>query len=624
MQKLLILARSCATYKALMTVAALRIGSDESEKIPHRIVDPGMFNDASRLFGELSGWIDRELVAVHFPEDDAIVLVDEVNPDSLNPIASGDWQPAMAMLILAFPEVQWVFGCSGKSGNSGDDEWNAIRRWHGIKAFLSGVEGSPLFDGSGLRQWVLNKAKNGVENGLQLAPFIPIRKQWSAAIDDEASYAYLNAYICYRFGFRSWAVNSNRLFKTLFDESALPAKPADLTLEDFYLGFPDKESKVHYADLTERDKQLVKLKDVKRRYFVTADHQKETAPGSDSNGNKSYLRTLREAGRGGLVVRKPTPGIFTLWRETKLDRELETFDEEDRRRLGFAPGYIWPPCSSKRGSGDGHSAPGRLLQVSESLIARATRLINNHVDSVPQAVRGAVMASLAQELLGDRTPTTAREALELKHRFEVLAECQFGGVEFNINVNPRFEEINKEMHNLGEWFNHRRREDSLLNGELAIISRLMAIFRDHDELNEAEECRRKMRDLHRMIWLRHYGPSVWLFWPLRWYIEKLAGSLRAMCWMILLSLIVLVVMNAGYDILYPDPNKLPLPVTVTEIWLESISESVKYFVGGEPWTAGDGNSWISFKVIVSSFAALWGFLHLGILISHIYRLVSRT
>ena len=187
MLKLLILAQHHVTCEALRAVAALRVAEDEVKKIPKRVIDVSIERSSSTLFRELSGWIDHELAKIHFPSDELVVLVDAVKPDSLNPIAADGWDATLAMLILAFPEVRWIFGSSRVSKDAGEG-WQSVLQWHGLKAFLLRENSSQLFDGSGLRQWVLKRAKE-YEKGNH-APFIPLREHWAAAIDDEVTYAY--------------------------------------------------------------------------------------------------------------------------------------------------------------------------------------------------------------------------------------------------------------------------------------------------------------------------------------------------------------------------------------------------------------------------------------------------
>ncbi len=606
MQHALILAQSEFSRDALRAVAALRLG-EEADDIPAKLTNVAGEVQASDAFCEVSGWIEGHLGDVRIPQDECVILVDTVRPADLNPIGSDTWNAAIAMLILAFPEVRWIFGVS--CGLQDDDSWEPIGQWHGLEAFLGGVLGNPLFDGTGLRDWVRERAKaTGLGSD---AAYIPMRPEWAAAIDDEATYAYFNAYICYRFGFRAWAVNSDRLFHKIFDEPN--SKPAALTLEDMYLGFADRSNEHHYSNLKERGECSAKgLKKVGRRYFVTTGHHRGAVIGPQDISNAAVLRELQVTDRGGIVVLKPIPGIFALWEKTELIDKLAAFDEDGHQQRGHAPGYIWPPARLVDHAGDNqsrHSAPGRLLQVAEHLIARAERHIAG-VSNVPEAVRGAVMASIAQELLGDRTPTTARDALELKHRFEVIAECQFGGVELGIDLTPRFDEIKREMYTLGEWFSPMRRGASELNGELILVSRLLTIFRDNDQLDAAEKCRRTIRDLHRATWARRLGYRAIPIWPFRIYIEKLVGSMPLLFGAILGWIAVFF-----FAFLNNDPELG---------WAKSLSLSVNSFVGGSPFMPENKDVGVAYKVTVSVVSVLWGYLHIGLLISNLYRIVSRA
>jgi len=624
MFKVLIIAQSRITSEALRAVVASRIGQDEVQFCSSRVVKIGYFKEASELFCELASWIDKEIELIRFPHDQTTVLVDSVKADFLNPIGAGVWDAAIGMLILAFPDVRWVFGVT----YGGDKHW---KQWHGLKAFLDGYFANPLFDGSGLRQWVLKQAKNdgGGRNAEgSLVPFIPIRKEWAAAIDDEVNYAFFNAYICYRFGFRCWAVNTNRLFEQLFDDQkSSNQSSASLTFEDLYLGLPDKDSKVHYSDLTDRDEHLPALKKVAHRFFVTTCHQHGVVHGLDPGRNGEVLRDIRETGHGGKILLKPIPGIFTLWHLAGLNQDLVSFDEDGHRRLGFASGFIWPPEPSSsmiNVSPNGHSAPGRLLQISEFLIARAHYLWSTGVNSVPQSVCGAVMASLAQELLGDRTPSTARDCLELKHCFEVLAECKFGGVESNISVSPRLVEIESEMHKISEWYNDHRRIASWLNGQLQLLNRLSGIFNNHGELEEAEACRRRVRDLSRKLYANRTGwwtqPIVWL----RWYIEKLIGSTKLLLIAIVGWFLLFFLINITVDTFAQHTIELADLINF-HFWINILTESLKHLNGGDRLSSGNQvQTWGGLRSVISIIAASWGSLHVGILITHIYRLYSRS
>jgi len=322
------------------------------------------------------------------------------------------------------------------------------------------------------------------------------------------------------------------------------------------------------------------------------------------------MNQLRARNRSGLEVLKPVSGIFALWKSVRLDRELKGFDAATGRHYrGLAPGYFWPPLPDRDGDSvratTGHSAPGLLLLVAETLIDRAERLIDN-VRNVKDAVRGAVMATSALELLGPRTPTTARDALELKHRFEVLAECQFGGIEYNLQLDERFAEIKKETQLLGAWYGRRAREIAVLNAELAILSRLVTIFRDYNEFDEEDMTLQRVRSVQRGIWRRRVGPAAWLVWPFRAYVEYLLGSTVRFATALFLWL-------TGLTLIFwaaaPDENLA-----------NALHMGVTTFFGFDPPGTGKAEGMAFAAGLIGAFS---GFLHLGIFISRLYNLISR-
>lgn len=572
---------------------------------------------AMRLEGEALATLDGRIT----------VLADSVRVSDLNAVgAPGGWDRLLALLILAFPDVRFVFGVASGLTDKERAKWNAR---HGL-ASLFGPTHSPLFDGLGLRARVRRiTAEHEVtndENGkLKVAGWIPQRKQWAVAIDDEPMYAYLHAYVAYRHGYRAFAVHSMELGDALLkgveaNNTGWNLSTPKLALEDYYLGFPDKEENLkfehqslHLARLEERTKYWCRLGSGDLvRHFITSGHGRSQGP-ENVHDNREFRRKLRLAGRGGREVTKPTAGLFPLWRQLGLDRSLKWSDSKGKVRRGLAEGFVWPAeDSSERGEPTGgHSAPGLLLLVAEALIARAEARIDS-VSTVKDAVTGAVLATTAHELLGPKTPTTAREALELKHRFEVLAECQFGGIDHNLSPEDRFAEIRRDMRLLGRWYGLRARESAVLNGELTIVGRISRIFREFEEFDEEEKCRRRMRTLHRRIWWRQSrkNPAAWIVWPLRAYIEFLLGSNTRFT-------VAIIAWIAGLTITFKLLEQLALPEEQdSSIW--GFSQAISFFFGTEALNSSHP-AWVFFTVL----ATVSGFVHLGVFISQVYATIAR-
>ena len=229
--------------------------------------------------------------------------------------------------------------------------------------------------------------------------------------------------------------------------------------------------------------------------------------------------------------------------------------------------------------------------------------------SVPEAVHGAVLAVEAQEYLGHRTPTTSLEALALKHQLEVLAECLFYGIEYNMNVKSRFREIQEEVKSIGKWFRPRTRKHSRLNAEVRVISELALRFKDHNQFDEEQECLARIRDLYRHLWFEKNKWFAWSIYPVRRYIEFLLISMFRFALAIIFWVIVLGLL---YNLLRP-AGDAP--------WHGYVDAMTSFF-GLQP--AHDlPMSREEHAVGLNMAAILLGFVHLGIFISHLYSIVSR-
>lgn len=135
------------------------------------------------------------------------------NLDELDPLSTtGDpYATVVALLVLAFPEIHWMF-----VGASDDDDQPDFVEAHLLTrdATVDGVvrlrreDFIPLFDPAGLRERVRSRIRDAAENGAWVAPYVPAREAVAVAIDEEQDYAFLNAYVAYRFGYRCHALTS--------------------------------------------------------------------------------------------------------------------------------------------------------------------------------------------------------------------------------------------------------------------------------------------------------------------------------------------------------------------------------------------------------------------------------
>jgi hypothetical protein len=230
-------------------------------------------------------------------------------------------------------------------------------------------------------------------------------------------------------------------------------------------------------------------------------------------------------------------------------------------------------------------------------------------------IHGAVLALDAQEYLGHRTPTTSLEAISQKHHLEVLAECMFYGVEYNMDMKSRFEEIKREIRSVGGWFRPRTRRQSMLNAEIRILSELVLTYRNYNQFDEEQSCLARLRNAYRHLWYQRRKAWAWLFYPARWYVDFLLVSLLRFglaitFWIFLVGTL--------YNLLMNSPKDDPMPA---EMWHGYADSMVSFFGLQPPHEMAElypgGAIWVCMAAI------LLGFVHLGIFISHLYSMMAR-
>jgi len=296
--------------------------------------------------------------------------------------------------------------------------------------------------------------------------------------------------------------------------------------------------------------------------------------------------------------------MFDLWEKIGLFRK-----QPAGQRQGNVPGLYWPssvPPEVKKAAG--HGAPGKLLLVAEVLIRRAETLLKN-VECVGDAVQGAVLANDALELTGGRTPTTAIEALSLKQQFEILAECQFSGVEYHIKIRPRIEEIAMETACICKWFHRGQRKSALLNAQMHILNQLVRILREHNQFDEEQTCLNRIRRLHHSLWMRQQPWRI-IFWPILRYVEFLLSSFGRFAIAIIVWILVL-------TLLYQQLHQYHFYPQQPEF--DAFWEAFKRFFNHTAGPSGPGTFWSIF----TAMGVIAGLGHIGVFISYMYTLVAR-
>jgi hypothetical protein len=531
------------------------------------------------------------------------VLVSGLRPHYLNPMVDYGLESVFAMLILAFPDARWMFGTIRGYADASQElhkQLDQFRLAHGIGNLFHPNQ-NPLLDGTGLRDWVRYTAAAEADGG---AGYLPRRKetQVAFALDDESRYSYLNAYTAYRFGFRATAINNVLLANHLLGKAdSIPSRQSlpipYLIFEDIYVNFAGGTPGLSWLGVNPKDgrgrsKEWPRLEQAEYRIFVTSG-QRLSGDKDRWDSNQKYFADQRAEGKYIETLDKPYAGIFRLW---------------GRTYLGVAKGFIWPPPKESFSVNEhGHSSPGVLLIIAEKLIERAENLLPD-VRSVQRAVQGAVWATDALEILGGRTPTIAIEALKLKHHFEVVAECQFAGVDDHIEIEERFREIKRDVMMVSDWFRSDQQDVASINAEMKILTDLVRVFREFAQFDEEQLCLQKVRTLQNRLWLQKQKPRNWLLkaliypiYGIRWYVAYLLGSIRRFVLMI-------------------------------GAWIVSLT-GLYVLAGNVSLSCAFKSGFISFIAIqpntpdpnfgVTLLAMLSGVTHLGILISHLYSLVSR-
>ncbi len=472
----------------------------------------------------------------------------------------------------------------------------------------------PLFDLSGLRNLVKQVAF--AHEGLPLSALPADRRQCAAAIDEETEYAFFNALTAYRFGYRVAAVISAQAMKEVFREGSSSALAGTgrwrLVFEDVYLNFVDREAvfdrgtsggEFHLSDFEVRDRECPGLKQSDRRILVTAGH----ARGKEADARwRASLVYLRSVGIRCDVVIKPIADMWRLWRAAG---QWDRFAVRPRT----AEGFTWPPRpdeDSQQRWEIPHSAPGRLLRIAETLLSRSRRVLAGS-EGVEAAAHAAVLALEAKELLAGRTPTTALEAIAVQHECEVTAESLFVGVEYNLDVKDRFAEIDREVSVVSRWFARRQRTRSALNARLAIIERVAKRFRDLNQIEEEMACLSEARKLRFEFWVRE-RPWRWVFWPILRYVAFALSSLGRFA----LGVGSWVIFFAGVHYLL---HTIPDTRSATG-FPHALMSSAYFFATLQPCQAMAHSTLIDGLLAVQG---LFAFLNFGLLISHLYLMVSR-
>jgi len=595
--------------------AGLKRNLEWKHKVEVSWIDiPRIEGDVLNIFSKISNSLDKYSPNIL---RNSIGIIDEpfneqTIEDKMEPLFSDDpFGRIASMLVLAYPEIFWIFPIYYKSGEQNRPH---TYYWLDIENKIGEImaESSSIFDDYGLRSHIRKRIKHYCNLYAQARYLRYLRERsesrLSGAIDEEEPYAFLHGYLAYKMGYRSFLVTTKSMMGHVFGEKKERRK-ISLTFEDMFLNFPDGTRETPLSDLEERDSKYPGFRNVDNRIFVTVGH--DHIPEERRLKNRSYIKTWKYLKRKTRTVYKPSGGMYNLLEKGGLIKEYWRSRKEDWLAA--------MPESDVDETTGGHSAPGRLLLIAEKLIDRAEKIFYE-AKKVQDCIHGATLALEAQELLGYRTPTTSLEAIALKHKLEVKAECMFYGVEYNIDVNNRLKEIKYEMDAISRWFNPTIKRRAALNAQKMITTEVMRIFNEHGQFEEEQVCLQNVRSLNRKWSLLQpglIGILLYIALPFRYYFDALVSKLRYFVFALLGWPLFFGVLSwklgSNYEIISLKNIEKSFSL------FDHIINSFFTFYGLQPvkFPANPAAQILSLAMVMG------GFLHLGIFISYLYTLMTR-
>lgn len=346
-------------------------------------------------------------------------------PESLLATDFTHWSNLTALLVLAFPDIHWVFattaaedaamtaaGLQSHSLPPGND--------HRLLDIAEQLEcgASPLFDPTGLRNFVKTGSFNSLDvlnkrNGFARSPQ---RTGLALVIEDEVDVGGAVAYLHYRSGYRVQVVNTETQFRRAASLTSIARSTESATLE-----FPDGSGSSERFKPNKRPVRLPVLTTLgaASRIIFTIDDNKATAPAEDD---------------GYSVIHSPFDGLLGLARQLGLEKSPQNF--------------AWPPENRERGYTAGrHAMPGYLTVAARRLLSRAELEL--------RAVHERCLFALeAQELLLNRSPSLSLQAhksrLTQEIRLENSVPTVLGGAAtgHERRLQSRFREIEDEINSM--------------------------------------------------------------------------------------------------------------------------------------------------------------------------------
>ena len=147
-----------------------------------------------------------------------------------------------------------------------------------------------------------------------------------------------------------------------------------------------------------------------------------------------------------------------------------------------------------------HSAPGMAMEIAVRLLRRVEWLVaEDKIIDAEGAIHGAVLATVAGELLDSKTPAVSIEALTWKQYFEIRSECEFVGVQAHPDMEDRYIDIHNAMRRICQSPDGLVREDVYNSGMAELMDKLSSLFSENGKREEALFFAKKARMFHRRL-----------------------------------------------------------------------------------------------------------------------------
>jgi hypothetical protein len=453
----------------------------------------------------------------------------------------------------------------GKDLGLGTVSPTGCERW--ARAFINGARCN--YDGSMLRTLLKPAIAKGDDGGTLSTDKMPgalkvLARRADAlavAIDEEPEYAALAAHSAYRFGFRCWAVSTERAIAPIAagvtPEHEAPTAgesprcdpdlppfwrdPHDpwghgLLIRDVDLGTPGRATRDieqwrgwKFGTLNpwvgaqgacpagmSRNRSvralsgdaLVKTGDLFRRFDA------ETGQKVSRSGRIRFLGIQKPVGTTFVCGQFRAPvldhvcGPESIWRR----RSTVIAALGQARRLSAA-------TERRAHKFNRHSANPNTLAVARELLADARQWLDQGSEA-EDFLAASLLAGEAFELLGGSAPTTALRAFELMHDAEVAAESCFLGFSARLDLRRRRDEILSVISDVvAATGSDRLRWQG--DAKQQIWSRLRSRFASSDQVQAADFA--NMEILSSSPWLR--GKVTWV----GWLLHRLLEAMRVPC-----------------------------------------------------------------------------------------------